>query len=257
VRVGDFTVYFGASSGSSRKVLRELKEPDVMINYATRDNKPFDTIQRLFTDSGGYSFMKGKGEYQTTNAEYLDYIETHQPERFALRDYPCEPDVLESHNRTVSDHLNRTVRAHVSLLDEYEDRSLASEPMAVIQGWEVADYVRHIDMLRDAGVLTRVVGVGSVCRRNATGDILEVLNAVSRELSGNTRMHAFGVRLDVLREEYPRKLTSVDTHSYDYRARYHCADYYDGRKGWRDVAFHYLKQRDKMKRALYPDHGGG
>jgi len=236
-------------------VLRELKEPDVMINYATRDNKPFDTIKRLFTDSGGYSFMKGKGEYQTTGAEYLDYVERHRPHRFALRDYPCERDVLEKHGRTVLEHQKMTVNAHVDLLNEWEDRGLTSEPMAVIQGWDVSEYIRHVDMLREAGALTDVVGVGSVCRRNATADILAVLNAVSDCLRGSAKMHAFGVKTDVLKGDYPDSLESVDTHSYDYRARYHCIDHNYPSKGWRDVAYHYLKQRDKIKRAIYATSG--
>jgi hypothetical protein len=231
MRLGDFTVYFGASSGSTRKVMRELKEPDVMINYATRDNTPFNTIKQLFTDSGGYSFIKGKGEYQTTNAEYLDYVEKHHPHRFALRDYPCEPDVLEKHGRTVSDHQHMTVEAHSELLDQVEDRGIKSEPMSVIQGWETPEYLNHIDMLREAGALTDVVGVGSVCRRNATADILAVLNAVSDCLSGSAKMHAFGVKTDVLRGNYPDRLKSVDTHSYDYRARYHAIDHNYHQKG--------------------------
>ena len=69
MKIGDFTFYFGASSGSSRKALQQLQEPHLMLNYATQNNQPWD-VEELFTDSGGYSFMKGKGEYKTTNAEY-------------------------------------------------------------------------------------------------------------------------------------------------------------------------------------------
>jgi hypothetical protein len=257
VQIGDFTVYFGASSGSSRKVLREMKEPDVMINYATRDNKPFDTIDRLFTDSGGYSFMHNKGEYTTTNRQYLEYVETHQPEVWALRDYPCEPDILEKHGRTVEDHQNKTTNRHRHLMDLKDDYDIDGEPMAVLQGWGPYSYERHIDGLQTAGVLTDIVGVGSVCRRNATEDILEILHRVNDALPQSTKMHAFGVKTDVLREDIPPKLVSVDTHSYDYRARYYCGDHYGGRKTWRDVAYHYTKQRDKLKRALYPRFGGG
>jgi len=106
------------------------------------------------------------------------------------------------------------------------------------------------------GVLTDLVGVGSVCRRDATDEIISILHTVSDALPQSARMHAFGVKTDVLRREIPAKLISVDTHSYDFRARYYCVEHYDS-KGWRDVAYHYLKQRDKIKRAIYPKFGGG
>jgi len=256
VRVGEFTVYFGASSGSTRKVLRELKEPDVMINYATRDNTPFNTIKRLFTDSGGYSFMHKKGEYDTTDRHYLEYVERHDPHVWALRDYPCEAAVLDKHGRTVDDHQRMTLDRHRSLMDLKDDYDITGTPMAVLQGWTGPEYVSHMDAMRDAGVLTDLVGVGSVCRRDATDQILDVLHAVNDALPSGATIHAFGVKTDVLRGDIPDKLRSVDTHSYDYRARYHCVEHFDS-KGWRDVAYHYLKQRDKIKRALFPRFGGG
>lgn len=96
----NFTFYYGAASGSARKALRRLDEKNVMINYATANNTRWDGIENLFVDSGGYSFMKGKGEYETSEAAYLDYVTKVSPEVFALRDYPCEPDILEKFDRS-------------------------------------------------------------------------------------------------------------------------------------------------------------
>jgi len=50
----------------------------------------------------------------------------------------------------------------------------------VLQGWELRDYARCVAMYRGAGVGLRdypVVGVGSVCRRQATEEIAELAAA--------------------------------------------------------------------------------
>jgi len=48
-------VHFGASCGSSRKTLRQMEEPNVMLSYATRDNRPWDGIDSLIDELSGQS----------------------------------------------------------------------------------------------------------------------------------------------------------------------------------------------------------
>lgn len=250
--VNEFTFYFGAASGSSRKALRQLEEPNVMLNYATKNNKPWSGIERLFIDSGGYSFMKGKGEYETSDAEYLEFIDEHQPEVFALRDYPCEPDVLDEHGRRVEDHQRRTLDRHQNLLDLIADSRVESEPLAVLQGWHVDDYLRCVDLFRDHGVLTDRVGIGSVCRRNQEAEIRRVILAVRDALPSKIGIHAFGVKSSVL--QYPdvrEALTSADSQSYEMQAQWgslHAKG--AGRKTFRDSALEYLKQRRRIEELL-------
>lgn len=244
-----FTFYFGAASGSSRKALRELMEPNVMLNYATKNNQPWDGIDRLFIDSGGYSFMKGKGEYTSTNAEYLDFLEAHDPELFALRDYPCEPDVLESHGRTVKDHQRSTTERHRELLDQLGERDLSGQAVSVLQGWTVDDYIRHVDELADEGLLTDYVGIGSVCRRNREAEIREIILAVRDALPPSMRIHAFGVKGSVLQYADVRDaLASADSQSYEMQAQWGTLrDLGTGSKTWRDSALEYLKQRRRIR----------
>lgn len=247
-----FEFYFGASSGSSRKALRKLEEPNVMLNYATKNNEPWSGIDRLFIDSGGYSFMKGKGEYTTSDAEYLDFIEEHNPELFALRDYPCEPDVLAEHGRNVRGHQRMTTERHVSLLNALEDRDIDGQPITVIQGWHVNDYLRHIDQLRQRDAVTEYVGIGSVCRRNQESEIRQIVLNIADELSDGTDIHAFGVKGAVL--EYPdirETLSSADSQSYEFRKQWSVLhDLGPGKTGWKDSALHYLQQRQQIRRLL-------
>jgi hypothetical protein len=250
-----FRFYYGAASGSSRKALRQLEEPNVMLNYATKMNEPWGGIERLFIDSGGYSFMKGKGEYATDDATYLDFIERHTPELFALRDYPCEPDVLAEHGRRVEDHQERTLSRHRSLLDLLEHRGVNATPLAVLQGWSINDYLRCVDLFREHGVLTDYVGIGSVCRRNQEPEIRRIILAIRDALPARTRLHAFGVKSSVLRYPDVRDaLDSADSQSYDMQARWgtlHAKG--AGSRTFRDSALEYLKQKRRIDTLLASD----
>lgn len=250
----DFTFYFGAASGSARKALRELHEPNVMINYATKNNTPWDGIDRLFIDSGGYSFMKGKGEYETSNEDYLRFINQHEPELWALRDYPCEPEVLKEHGRTVEEHQRMTIDRHRDLLNYYDDPNYETpgQPVAVLQGWTIGDYLRHIDMMRDADTLTQYVGIGSVCRRNREAEIRRIILAVRDALPSWADLHAFGVKGSVL--QYPDvrdALVSADSQSYDMQTRWGALHDLDaGSRTWRDSALEYLRQKRRVRAVL-------
>lgn len=245
----DFTFFFGAASGQSRAALKRIEEPHVMINYATQNNEPWDGIDRLFIDSGGYSFMKGKGEYTTTDETYLQWLSEREPDVWALRDYPCEPDVLDEHDRTVRDHQDRTLERHISLLNKRDNYSVGGEPVSVLQGWDVDDYFRAIDQYRDHGVLTDYVGVGSVCRRHAQGEIQTVLTTIRDALPDRCRMHAFGVKTSVLKSRRVRELlASADSLAYDYAAQSNVAARLSTRSmQWRDTAREALKMRFRIE----------
>lgn len=249
--IDGFTFYFGAASGSTRKALRELQEPNVMLNYATKLNKPWWGIERLFVDSGGYSFILGKGEYGTSNEAYLDFIAEHEPELFALRDYPCEPEVLTEHDRTVAGHQTMTTDRHVALLDAIDARGIDAQPVAVVQGWDPTDFAEHVDELRDHGCLTDYVAIGSVCRRNQEASIREVIRSVEAAVPSGTDLHAFGVKGSVLQFPDVREaLTSADSQSFDMRARWETTHTFDASMSWRDPALEYLKQRRRIRTIL-------
>jgi hypothetical protein len=239
----EFTFFAGASSGSGRKALRQLEVKDVMINYATKLNEPWD-IPNLFIDCGGYSFMMNTdmGDYSTSDAEYLDYVERVEPEKWALRDYPCEPSVLQEHNRTVAEHQQRTTERHRNLMDLQQDRGVPGQPVSVIQGWGKRDYLSHLDTLRSHGVLTDYVGIGSVCRRNREDEIAKIIHAVRDALPSRCDLHAFGVKVSVLRNaELTHLLTSVDSQAFEFEARYS-----NEKQDWHDVAFEYLRYKKKV-----------
>jgi len=250
-----FRYFFGAASGSARKALRQLEEPNVMLNYATQNNQPWDGIERLFVDSGGYSFILGKGEYKTTDAEYLNWIAERDPELWALRDYPCEPEVLHDHGRTVNDHQQMTVDRHRNLLNRLSDHGISGQPVAVLQGWDIDDYLQCVDRFQDAGLLTDHVGIGSVCRRNAEAEIRRVVLAVRDAVPSRVSLHAFGVKSSVLKYPDVRDaLATADSQSYEYQAQWASLEATGaGTKTFRDSALAYLKQRQRIQTLLAGD----
>ena len=243
--------YYGAASGSSRKALRQLEEPNVMINYATENNKPWKGIENLFIDSGGYSFMLGKGEYETTDRKYLEFIEKHDPEMFALRDYPCEPKVLEKNGRTVEDHLEATTERHANLLRLLPEYDIQSQPVSVIQGWKLKHYLRHLDMLKNRDLLTDYVAIGSVCRRNQDQEIRRIITEVDKRIE-DRKLHAFGVKSNILRfRDMREKLDSADSNAFDMASRYSEETVSgEGSNGFRNLALEYLKFKKDINSML-------
>lgn len=242
--------FAGAASGGARKALQQLQVRDVMLSYATKNREPWDGIESLFIDSGGYSFLVGNGGYTDSYEEYLSYVRRVGADYYALRDYPCTPELRDKLNASVGEQQARTIARIEEGLEAHEERGLEAEPVAVLQGWHPHDYLRHIDNLRDRGLLTETVGIGSLVRENATGQIRLVIEAVGNELP-NRDIHGFGVKGPTLRARYIREhLTSVDTQSYDLETRYAVRE--DGEtitRDWREYALEFLKQRREMKKA--------
>lgn len=222
----------------------------MMISYATANNKPFQTIQNLFTDSGGYSQLHTNREYQTSDRQYLSYLEEHEPELFALRDYPCEPGLLWKHNRTVANHQHRTIRHHRKLLDLYDNTNLSSEPVAVLQGWKPEQYISHIDELQTEGLLTRYVGIGSLSNRNPE-TVARIIHKVRDILPSKHQLHAFGVETNVLKlPRVTESLDSADSAAYDFQTRMQ-----EPRQTWRRQVYHYLNMKQQVEECIQSSGG--
>lgn len=245
----DVTMYYGAASGQQRAALRRLDPEGVMISHATQNNKPWDGNHETFIDSGGFHhMMNGEGEYGETDEQYLEYLLKHRPHLYALRDYPCESDLLESLGRTVEEQQERTVDHHIQLFDKVDGHPLADSAVTVVQGWTCEQYLDCLDQLRDHGLPMHHVAIGSVCRRGYDEDIANVVLAVRDALPDGSHLHAFGVKGSVLRfREVVDALDSVDSAAYDYSVtRFSEAAPGEGYNTWRDSARAYLNWRHNL-----------
>ncbi|WP_440989161.1 deazapurine DNA modification protein DpdA family protein [Haloarchaeobius baliensis] len=238
--------YDGAASGQQRSALMRMQPDRIMISHATACNRPWDNKYHsrseytLFVDSGGFShMMQGTGEYETSDDAYLSYLNKEAPAYWALRDYPCEPGLLEKHDRTVSDHIDYTVDHHVRLLDAASEQSIPGQPIAVLQGWTVDEYLKCFEALRDRGALTNYLGIGSVCRRHQPEEVARIIVRLHEALPGWVDLHAFGVKNEVLQySEVLDALRSADSGAYAYAFSRHQRQpgesftFRDAARGW-------------------------
>lgn len=180
-------------------------------------------------DSGGFSELQMYGEWRTTPEEYVAAVRRYAAEIGNLewaapQDWMCEPIVIEGGQLgpvrfagtglSVEEHQRRTVANFLHL------RELAPELpwVPVLQGFTPKDYERCADMYATAGVdLTAepLVGIGSVCRRQGTAEIAEL---VHRFGDLGIRLHGFGVKLLGLAQSADA-LASADSMAWSTRGR--------------------------------------
>jgi hypothetical protein len=170
-------------------------------------------------DSGGFSELSMFGGWRTTPAEYLAAVQRYEKriggmEWAAPQDWMCEPVMLAKTGLSIEEHQRRTVANFVQLREA--DPYMPFVP--VLQGWVLADYQRCARMYGEAGVNLAdepLVGLGSVCRRQATSEIGELVSHFAEQ---GLRLHGFGVKARGL-AEYGRLLTSADSMAWSYDAR--------------------------------------
>lgn len=180
-------------------------------------------LGRWALDSGGFSMLSVHGTWSAgpTPAEYVARVRRYSDEIggldwAAIQDWMCEPFITAKTGLTVLEHQLRTV-------DSYRELSALAPDLPwapVLQGFELADYVRCAQIYADAGVdLTAadIVGVGSVCRRQGTTEAARIMAALAQELPG-IRLHGFGVKTDGL-GKYGRLLASADSMAWSFNAR--------------------------------------
>jgi hypothetical protein len=244
----DFEWFVGASSGTTRAVLDYMDEPNVMLSYATRLSRPWNGIDRLFVDSGGFSLISRQGGHDPA-WEYANHVARTDADLVALQDLPCEDEALDACDRSVDEQVHASTRQQAETkraMDAMND--FDPELVPVIQGWEPDDYLRSIEDLESAGLdLTGRVGVGTLCRRNAKDDIRRVIMAIDSVLGDEVELHGFGVKTNVLQyAEVRNLLTSADSQSYNDRAR-NALHHDESRLSTRqETAYQYLKQKREV-----------
>lgn len=170
-------------------------------------------------DSGGFTELTLYGGFVTTPQEYAEAALRYQSEIGLLdwaapQDWMCEPFMLAKTGLTIEEHQERTVESVLLL------RQLAPSVhfAPVLQGWKVGDYMAHVRRYERAGIdLTAepIVGIGSVCRRQFSAEIGELVGEVA---SCGIRLHGFGVKVRGI-GRYAGSLTSADSMAWSFAAR--------------------------------------
>lgn len=168
-------------------------------------------------DSGGFTQCL-RGGWTISPEEFLEkvYILADKCPGMmwaAPQDWMCEPGSVAATGKSVEEHMRLTVENFL-LLREIDTRGLI---IPVLQGWEPGDHERCVELYRDAGVELRdeaLVGVGSICRRQASDEIQSIIQSLAAE---GLRLHGFGVKTRGL-HRYAASLHSADSMAWSYQA---------------------------------------
>jgi len=235
---------------------------------------------RYVIDSGGFTLVKKHGHYPVTPEQYVSEVRTfiagmgHMPDWVAPQDWMCEPWVITGKNWHLADtkpaffHGTRAARGLAPTRTPGDDEQdfdaavLFHQERTVenalilgriapdlpwlysLQGWTLDQYKRCADMYEAAGVdlgSAPIVGLGSVCRREATAEIGQIVETFHTR---GWRLHGFGVKTQGL-ERYGHMLASADSAAWSFGARNrppmpghegrhkNCANCLEAGLGWR------------------------
>jgi hypothetical protein len=207
-------------------------------------------------DSGGFTQLQKYGRWTFSEQSYVDAVrryaeEVGAPDFASAMDWMCEPWVLSGGTHggqhfagtglSVLEHQHRTVENFGRL------RELAPDLpwMPVLQGWTLAEYVDCVQLYADAGVdLTALplVGLGSVCRRQATAEIGTIASTLA---AAGISLHGFGCKLLAMRR-YAGHLASADSLAWSRAGRFQRPCVHSGRVSESNCMIFALDWRDTV-----------
>jgi hypothetical protein len=184
-------------------------------------------------DSGAFTEVSTHGGYRHGVDEYAAQIRRWASNGRLLaavaQDWMCEPWIVQRTGLSVERHQQLTIERFDALRRE---DTAGVYVLPVLQGFEPADYLRHLAMYGDRLAPDAWVGVGSVCKRNGNpGQVAAVLLAIKRERP-DLRLHGFGVKTTSLADPLVRSLLhTADSMAWSFHARI------NGRSGndWREA----------------------
>lgn len=203
-----------------------LNGPPLMVSLNTLPKtKGHRAVVPWFLDSGGFTELQKYGRWRTTAAEHVERCaraaeSCGMPAHISPQDWMCEPPMIHGApgfvgtGLSVTEHQERTVQNYLDLV--------ALAPglpwVPVLQGWAVDDYHRCADLYSVAGVdlvAQPLVGVGSVCRRQAMDEAVDIMATLADR---GLRLHGFGFKQEGIAKCWPY-LASVDSMAWSYNAR--------------------------------------
>jgi hypothetical protein len=170
-------------------------------------------------DSGGFTELSMHGKWVTTPKEYVEGIRRYTNEIGKLvwasqQDMMVEDVMLARTGLTIADHQRLTIENFLTLRTMAADLPI----IPVIQGQTATDYLRHIEAFDKAGIdlhKENTVGIGSVCRRQATNEITSIVRQVT---TTGINLHGFGMKTLGLRKVHNR-MQSADSMAWSFTAR--------------------------------------
>lgn len=222
---GHIRFYVGLHQPSDAK---RFDRACISIRRLAKRKKPLGDVA-LLVDSGAFTELNLHGQYRATVDEYATQLEmlhrrgVAKIEAAVAQDYMCEPFMLAKTGLSIERHQQLTIERYDALFEALDDRFSGRCPFSllpVLQGYSPSEYVRHLKAYGSRLTAGMWVGVGSVCKRNGTPDlIVDVLSAIAVHRP-DLRLHGFGVKLTALLHPGVRHfLSTADSMAWSLAAR--------------------------------------
>lgn len=194
----------------------------ISVNRLRRRRSPFP-VGDWMLDSGAFTEIATHGRYRVPPEVYAGEIRQWSTVGHLLaavaQDYMCEAFILAKTGLTVAEHQRLTVERYDALL-ACDVGGVYILP--VLQGYEPADYVRHLEMYGARLAPGAWVGVGSVCKRNGNPSAVAAVLSAIHEDRPDLRLHGFGLKKTALSSPAVRGLLyTADSMAWSFHARKH------------------------------------
>lgn len=222
-----------------------------------RDRRGGFPARQWIMDSGAFTEIMAHGAFRYGAEEYAAQIERFSEcgELIAAvsQDYMCEQAALERTGLTVADHQLLTVERYAGILESLSARGGPAYLMPVLQGYTPEEYACHVTQYGSLLSKNAYVGVGSVCKRNASpGEVADVLAAI-KAVRADLRLHGFGLKLTALADDRVRSmLHSSDSLAWSFSARRQGRDANDPAEAARYVE---RVRRQPVQLSMFPATG--
>lgn len=213
-----------------------------------RNRKGAFAVHDWIMDSGAFSTITMHGGYPHPVEEYAAHIRRWKSNGNLLaavsQDYMCEPAMLKRTGLIIPEHQRLTIERYDALLR----CDTGVYIMPVLQGYAPDDYVSHIRQYGSRLGAGAWVGVGSICKRNASPSlVLDVLIAIKTERP-DLKLHGFGLKTTALANGTIRALLdTADSMAWSFAARRTRT----GANNWRNAE---TFRKSVGRKSLYQSH---
>jgi hypothetical protein len=180
-------------------------------------------------DSGAFTQLYNRGKFTLSAEEYAEHINRFSDigtlKAAVTQDWMCEAIILQRTGNSIEDHQALTIASYIEL------RQLTDVLiMAVLQGFEPAEYASHVRQYGSLLTQGQWVGVGSVCKRNGNPDAIEDVLLAIKEQRPDLRLHGFGLKIQAIERPTIRAmLHSSDSMAWSTAGRRQLSDANDPR----------------------------
>jgi hypothetical protein len=174
-------------------------------------------------DSGAFTEISRHGGYRHDVSSYAAEIRRWAANgsgrllAAAAQDFMCEPFIVKITGLSVAEHQRLTIERYDALRAEDTGGVYV---LPVLQGFEPADYVRHVEAYGARLAHGAWVGVGSVCKRNGSPDQVAAVLMAIKGARPDLLLHGFGLKTTALAHPFVRSmLHSADSMAWSFAAR--------------------------------------